>query len=161
MPMTLRVQVPAQAFQRQQRVLRPRVAAVSTHTGKPFMPDAGKRPIARSLRSPSSGTILRVAECFQTWSSWPGMHANEPARENDAQGEARGFRSTRPNSRNDFKLWGKELKSTEERSSVPWVVDRTTRAVEPPDVIADTLITFANVSGRDAVIASSATRQLW
>src|SRR5579859_5264560 len=49
----------------------------------------------------------------------------------------------------------------EDRIIIPGAVDHTTPVVEPPDVIADTIVTFANVCGRENVIAGTDCGMRW
>lgn len=101
------------------------------------------------------------------WGSWPGMHTNEqPLRQFakmmlKVKAQAFSLESAKSTHRNEWKLWRDELKWPEDKIIIPGVVDHTTPVVEPPEVIADTLVNFANVCGRENVIAGTDCGMRW
>jgi 5-methyltetrahydropteroyltriglutamate--homocysteine methyltransferase len=101
------------------------------------------------------------------WGSWPGMHTNEQPLAHFARmmlkvkAQAFSIEAAKASHRNDWKVWRDEIKWPEDRIIIPGVVDHTTPVVEPPEVIADTIITFANVCGRENVIAGTDCGMRW
>jgi 5-methyltetrahydropteroyltriglutamate--homocysteine methyltransferase len=101
------------------------------------------------------------------WGSWPGMHTNEQPLAHFAsmmlkvKAQAFSIESAKSSHRSEWKLWRDEMKWPEDRIIIPGVVDHTTPVVEAPDVIADTIITFANVCGRENVIAGTDCGMRW
>jgi 5-methyltetrahydropteroyltriglutamate--homocysteine methyltransferase len=69
--------------------------------------------------------------------------------------QAFSIESAKSTHRHEWKVWRDELKWPEDKIIIPGVVDHTTNVVEPPEVIADQLIQFANVCGRENVIAGT------
>ena len=49
----------------------------------------------------------------------------------------------------------RQIKWPEDKIIIPGVVDHTTKVVEPAEVIADHLVNFAKVCGRENVIAGT------
>jgi 5-methyltetrahydropteroyltriglutamate--homocysteine methyltransferase len=101
------------------------------------------------------------------WGSWPGMHTNEQPLAHFARmmltvkAQAFSIESAKSSHRSDWKVWRDEIKWPEDKIIIPGVVDHTTPVVEPPEVIADTLLTFANVCGRENVIAGTDCGMRW
>jgi 5-methyltetrahydropteroyltriglutamate--homocysteine methyltransferase len=101
------------------------------------------------------------------WGSWPGMHTNEQPLAHFAKmmltvnAQAFSIEAGKASHRNDWKVWRDDLKWPADRIIIPGVVDHTTPVVEPPDVIADTILTFANVCGRENVIAGTDCGMRW
>jgi 5-methyltetrahydropteroyltriglutamate--homocysteine methyltransferase len=95
------------------------------------------------------------------WGSWPGMHTNEQPLRNFAEAmlkvkaQAFSIESAKSTHRGEWKIWRDELRWPADKIIIPGVVDHTTSIVEPPEVIADQLIKFANVCGRESVIAGT------
>ncbi|MBV8087949.1 MAG: hypothetical protein JO247_24320 [Chloroflexi bacterium] len=101
------------------------------------------------------------------WGSWRGMHTNEQPLAHFARmmltvkAQAFSLESAKSTHRNDWKVWRDDLKWPQDKIIIPGVVDHTTPVVEPPHVIADTLISFANVCGRENVIAGTDCGMRW
>jgi 5-methyltetrahydropteroyltriglutamate--homocysteine methyltransferase len=53
------------------------------------------------------------------------------------------------------------FKTVTDNGLIPGVVDHTTPVVEPPEVVAGTIINFANVCGRENVIAGTDCGMRW
>lgn len=108
--------------------------------------------------------MIRYHTC---WGSWPGMHTNEiPLRDivrplMKVKAQAFSLESAKSTHRADWKVWGEVMKWPEDRIIIPGVVDHTTPVVEPPEVIADSLIQFANVCGKQNVIAGTDCGMRW
>jgi 5-methyltetrahydropteroyltriglutamate--homocysteine methyltransferase len=75
--------------------------------------------------------------------------------------QAFSIESAKSSHRAEWKVWRDEIKWPEDKIIIPGVVDHTTPVVEPPEVIADTIITFANVCGRENVIAGTDCGMRW
>jgi len=101
------------------------------------------------------------------WGSWPGMHTNEQPLAHFAKmmlkvkAQAFSIESAKASHRNDWKVWRDDIPWPQDKIIVPGVVDHTTPVVEPPEVIADTLITYANTCGRENVIAGTDCGMRW
>ena len=54
----------------------------------------------------------------------------------------------------EWKIW-REVKLPAGKAIVPGVIDSTVNTVEHPEVVADRILNFANVVGRENVIAGS------
>jgi 5-methyltetrahydropteroyltriglutamate--homocysteine methyltransferase len=108
--------------------------------------------------------MIRYHTC---WGSWPGMHTNEiPLRDivrplMKVKAQAFSLESAKSTHRADWKVWRDVVRWPEDKIIIPGVVDHTTPVVEPPEVIADTLVQFANVCGRDNVIAGTDCGMRW
>ena len=101
------------------------------------------------------------------WGSWPGMHTNEQPLAHFAEmmlkvrAQAFSIESAKSTHRLEWQVWRDELKWPEDRIIIPGVVDHTTPVVEPAEVVADTIVTFANVCGRENVIAGTDCGMRW
>lgn len=108
--------------------------------------------------------MIRYHTC---WGSWPGMHTNEiPLRDivrplMKVKAQAFSLESAKSTHRADWKVWRDVMKWPEDKIIIPGVVDHTTPVVEPPEVIADTLVQFANVCGKENVIAGTDCGMRW
>jgi 5-methyltetrahydropteroyltriglutamate--homocysteine methyltransferase len=101
------------------------------------------------------------------WGSWPGMHTNElPFRKFaplmlKVRAQAFSVESAKSSHRLDWRVWRDELTWPDDKIIIPGVVDHTTAVVEPPGVVADTLVNFASVCGRENVIAGTDCGMRW
>lgn len=101
------------------------------------------------------------------WGSWPGMHTNEQPLAHFAHmmlkvhAEAFSIEAAKASHRRDWRVWQDDIKWPEDKIIIPGVVDHTTPVVEPPEVVADTIVTFANVCGRENVIAGTDCGMRW
>jgi 5-methyltetrahydropteroyltriglutamate--homocysteine methyltransferase len=59
-----------------------------------------------------------------------------------------------PRHEHEWKVW-REVKLPDSKVLIPGVIDTTTNFVEHPEVVADRLIRFAEVVGREKVIAGT------
>jgi 5-methyltetrahydropteroyltriglutamate--homocysteine methyltransferase len=102
--------------------------------------------------------MIRFHVC---WGSWPGMHTDnlhlkelvKPMLKVKAQ--AYSIESAKATHRHEWKVWRDIVKLPEGKILIPGVVDHTTSVVEPSEVIADQLIQFARVVGRENVQAGT------
>jgi len=102
--------------------------------------------------------MIRFHVC---WGSWPGMHTDnlhlkefvKPMLRVKAQ--AYSIESAKSTHRHEWKVWRDVVKLPEGKILIPGVVDHTTNVVEPPEVIADQLIQFAQLVGRESVQAGT------
>ena len=102
--------------------------------------------------------MIRFHVC---WGSWPGMHTDnlhlkafvKPMLKVKAQ--AYSIESAKATHRHEWKVWRDVVKLPEGKILISGVVDHTTSVVEPPEVIADQLIQFANVVGKENVQAGT------
>jgi 5-methyltetrahydropteroyltriglutamate--homocysteine methyltransferase len=101
------------------------------------------------------------------WGSWPGMHTNEVPLAKlvptmlKAKAQAFSLESAKSTHRLEWQIWRDQFKWPEDKIIIPGVVDHTTPVVEPPEVVADTIINFANVCGRENVIAGTDCGMRW
>jgi 5-methyltetrahydropteroyltriglutamate--homocysteine methyltransferase len=101
------------------------------------------------------------------WGSWPGMHTNEQPLANFAKtmlkvkAQAFSLEAAKSTHRLDWQVWRDEIKWPEDKIIIPGVVDHTTPVVEPAAVIAEHLINYANVCGRENVIAGTDCGMRW
>jgi 5-methyltetrahydropteroyltriglutamate--homocysteine methyltransferase len=102
--------------------------------------------------------MIRFHVC---WGSWPGMHTdNLPLKEFvkpmlKVKAQAYSIESAKSTHRHEWKVWRDVVKLPEGKILIPGVVDHTTSVVEPPEVIADQLVQFAKVVGRENVQAGT------
>jgi 5-methyltetrahydropteroyltriglutamate--homocysteine methyltransferase len=59
-----------------------------------------------------------------------------------------------PRHEHEWAVW-KEIALPEDKILVPGVIDSTTNFVEHPELVADRIVRFANVVGRERVIAGA------
>ncbi|HVT71204.1 MAG TPA: hypothetical protein VHF26_25890 [Trebonia sp.] len=101
------------------------------------------------------------------WGSWPGMHTNElPLRKFarmmlKVKAQAFSIESAKSTRRLEWQIWRDELTWPADKIIIPGVVDHTTPVVEPPEVVADTILNFARVCGRENVIAGTDCGMRW
>jgi 5-methyltetrahydropteroyltriglutamate--homocysteine methyltransferase len=102
--------------------------------------------------------MIRYHVC---WGSWPGMHTEDiPLKDIvkmilkvNAQGYS--IEGAKTTHLHEWKVWRDVVKLPEGKIVLPGVVDHTTNVVEHPEVIADRLIDYASVVGRENVIAAT------
>jgi 5-methyltetrahydropteroyltriglutamate--homocysteine methyltransferase len=95
------------------------------------------------------------------WGSWPGMHTEDiPLKDIvklilkvNAQGYS--IEAAKTSHLHEWKVWRDVVKLPEGKILLPGVIDHTTSVVENPEVVADRIITFAGVVGRENVIAAT------
>jgi 5-methyltetrahydropteroyltriglutamate--homocysteine methyltransferase len=95
------------------------------------------------------------------WASNPGLHIdNIPLKDIvrmllQVKAQAYLIESAKATHQHEWKVWRDVVRLPEGKILIPGVVDHTTNVVEHPEVIADRLITFANVVGRENVMAGT------
>ena len=95
------------------------------------------------------------------WGSWPGMHTEDiPLKDIvkmilkvKAQGYS--IEAAKTTHLHEWKVWRDVVKLPEGKILLPGVIDHTTNVVEHPEVVADRLITYASVVGKENVIAAT------
>ncbi|HLF77063.1 MAG TPA: hypothetical protein VJB57_06180, partial [Dehalococcoidia bacterium] len=71
-----------------------------------------------------------------------------------ANADAISFEGANPRHEWEWKVWG-EVKLPEEKIVVPGVVDSTTNFIEHPELVAQRILNYASVVGRERVIAGT------
>src|SRR6266567_5887920 len=101
------------------------------------------------------------------WGSWPGMHTEDiPLKDIvkmilkvKAQGYS--IEAAKSTHLHEWKVWRDVVKLPEGKILMPGVVIHTTNVVEHPEVIADRIITYASVVGKENVIAAATQVAIW
>jgi len=102
--------------------------------------------------------MIRYHVC---WGSWPGMHTEDiPLKDIvkmilRVKAQAYSIEAAKTTHLHEWKVWRDVAKLPAGKILLPGVVDHTTNVVEHPEVIADRLITYANVVGKENVIAAT------
>ena len=95
------------------------------------------------------------------WGSWPGMHTEDiPLKDIvkmilKVKAQAYSIEAAKTTHLHEWKVWRDVAKLPEGKILMPGVVDHTTNVVEHPEVIADRIITYAGVVGKENVIAAT------
>jgi len=95
------------------------------------------------------------------WGSWPGMHTEDiPLKDIvkmilKVKAQAYSIEAAKTTHLHEWKVWRDVVNLPEGKILMPGVVDHTTNVVEHPEVIADRIITYANVVGKENVIAGT------
>jgi 5-methyltetrahydropteroyltriglutamate--homocysteine methyltransferase len=94
------------------------------------------------------------------WGSWHGPHVTDiPIRDIieavlKAEVGALSFEAGNVRHEHEWKVW-QEVKLPEDKIILPGVVSHATNVVEHPELVADRILRFANLVGRERVIAST------
>jgi 5-methyltetrahydropteroyltriglutamate--homocysteine methyltransferase len=94
------------------------------------------------------------------WGSWHGPHTHDlPLRHVidlmlEVNAGAYSVEAANPRHEHEWKLW-KDVRLPEGRLLIPGVVSHATNVVEHPELVADRIIRFANLVGRENVIAGT------
>jgi 5-methyltetrahydropteroyltriglutamate--homocysteine methyltransferase len=94
------------------------------------------------------------------WGSWHGPHVTDlPIRDIievvlRAEVGAISFEAGNVRHEHEWKVW-QEVKLPDDKIILPGVVSHATNVVEHPEVVADRILRFANLVGRERVIAST------
>jgi 5-methyltetrahydropteroyltriglutamate--homocysteine methyltransferase len=102
--------------------------------------------------------MIRYHVC---WGSWPGMHTEDLPLKDIVKmilrvnAQAYSIEAAKTTHLHEWKVWRDVVKLPEGKILMPGVVDHTTNVVEHPEVIADRIITYANVVGKENVIAGT------
>lgn len=94
------------------------------------------------------------------WGSWPGPHANDIPMKHivdlmlKVNAQAYLFEAANARHEHEYALW-ENVKLPEDKVLVPGVVSHCTPVVEHPELVAQRLTRFANIVGRERVIAGT------
>ncbi|HJT90304.1 MAG TPA: cobalamin-independent methionine synthase II family protein [Bryobacteraceae bacterium] len=94
------------------------------------------------------------------WGSWHGPHVHDLPLKHvvdlmlRVKAGAYSVEAANPRHEHEWKIW-KEVKLPEGKILIPGVVSHATNVVEHPEVVADRIIRFANLVGRENVIAGT------
>ncbi|MBV8087186.1 MAG: hypothetical protein JO247_20445, partial [Chloroflexi bacterium] len=72
----------------------------------------------------------------------------------DVHAAAYSIEASNPRHEHEWKLW-REVKLPEGKALIPGVIDSTTNFVEHPELVADRILNFAHIVGRENVIAGT------
>ncbi|MCP5144487.1 MAG: cobalamin-independent methionine synthase II family protein [Gammaproteobacteria bacterium] len=106
------------------------------------------------------GVPLDQVRYHLCWGSWHGPHsADIPMKDvidlmlqiNSSQYS---FEAANPRHEHEWKVW-KDVKLPEGKAIIPGVVTHKTSVLEHPETVADRIVRFANIVGRENVIAST------
>jgi len=94
------------------------------------------------------------------WGSWNGPHVDDLPFVNvvdlmlEVKAQAYSFEAANVRHEHEWKVW-RDVKLPDGKILIPGVVSHRTNSVEHPEVVADRLINFANLVGRENVIAGT------
>jgi 5-methyltetrahydropteroyltriglutamate--homocysteine methyltransferase len=94
------------------------------------------------------------------WGSWHGPHTHDLPLEHvidlmlEVKAGAYSVEAANPRHEHEWKLW-KQAKLPDGKLLIPGVVSHATNVVEHPEVVADRIIRYANVVGRENVVAGT------
>jgi 5-methyltetrahydropteroyltriglutamate--homocysteine methyltransferase len=94
------------------------------------------------------------------WGSWHGPHTHDLPLQHvidlmlRIQAGAYSLEAANPRHEHEWKLW-KEVKLPEGKTLIPGVVTHHTNVVEHPELVADRIIRYAELAGRENVIAGT------
>ncbi len=94
------------------------------------------------------------------WGSWHGPHVTDiPLRDIvdivlKVNAQAISFEAGNVRHEHEWKVWG-EVKPPSDKLLIPGVVSHATNVIEHPELVADRLVRFANVVGRENVLAGT------
>jgi 5-methyltetrahydropteroyltriglutamate--homocysteine methyltransferase len=94
------------------------------------------------------------------WGSWHGPHTHDLPLEHvvdlmlKVKAGAYSVEAANPRHEHEWKIW-KRVKLPESKILIPGVVSHATNVVEHPEVVADRIARFANLVGRERVVAGT------
>jgi 5-methyltetrahydropteroyltriglutamate--homocysteine methyltransferase len=94
------------------------------------------------------------------WGSWHGPHTHDLPLEHvldlmlEVKAEAYSVEAANPRHEHEWKLW-KEARLPKGKLLIPGVISHATNVVEHPELVADRIVRFANIVGRENVIAGT------
>ena len=94
------------------------------------------------------------------WGSWHGPHTHDLPLEHitdlilQVKAQAYSFEAANVRHEHEWKVW-KDVKLPEGKILMPGVVSHSTNLVEHPELVADRILRFAGVAGRENVIAGT------
>lgn len=138
--------------------------AMSRHTGfqdlteKEFLKRAEHQvEVLNHALANIPASSLRMHVC---WGNYEGPHDHDIALEKimpilmKAKPQAVSFEASNPRHGHDWAIW-REAKLPDYKVLLPGVLDTSTNFVEHPDLVAERICRFADIVGRERVIASS------
>jgi 5-methyltetrahydropteroyltriglutamate--homocysteine methyltransferase len=114
-----------------------------------------------ALNAALAGIPEEMVRYHVCWGSWPGMHTEDiPLKDIvgmilKVKAQAYSIEAAKTTHLHEWKVWRDVVTLPEGKILMPGVVDHTTNVVEHPEVIADRLITYAEVVGRENVVAAT------
>ena len=138
--------------------------AMSRHTGfqdlteKEFLQRAQQHVEALNyaLRNIPAGAV-RMHVC---WGNYEGPHDHDIPLEKimgillEAKPQAVSFEASNPRHAHEWTVW-REARVPEDKVLIPGVLDSSTNFVEHPELVAQRILTFAHIVGRNRVLAGS------
>jgi 5-methyltetrahydropteroyltriglutamate--homocysteine methyltransferase len=114
-----------------------------------------------ALNAALEGIPEEMVRYHVCWGSWPGMHTEDiPLKDIvkmilKVKAQAYSIEAAKSTHLHEWKVWRDVVKLPDGKILMPGVVDHTTNVVEHPEVIADRIITYAGVVGKENVIAAT------
>jgi 5-methyltetrahydropteroyltriglutamate--homocysteine methyltransferase len=114
-----------------------------------------------ALNAALAGIPEEMVRYHVCWGSWPGMHTEDiPLKDIvrmilRVKAQTYSIEAAKTTHLHEWKVWRDVVTLPERKILMPGVVDHTTNVVEHPEVIADRIITYANVVGKENVIAGT------
>ena len=114
-----------------------------------------------ALNAALAGIPEEMVRYHVCWGSWPGMHTEDlPLKDIvkmilEVKAQAYSIEAAKTTHLHEWKVWRDVVKLPEGKILMPGVVDHTTNVVEHPEVIADRIVTYAGVVGKENVIAAT------
>jgi 5-methyltetrahydropteroyltriglutamate--homocysteine methyltransferase len=121
---------------------------------------AWARPRIDALKEALKGIPQERVRYHICWGSWNGPHASDvPLKEIvdlllELPVGAYAIESANPRHEHEWKVW-KEVRLPEGKKLIPGVISHQTNVVEHPELVAERLMRFASVVGRENVMAGS------
>ena len=127
------------------------------------LPDYEKFMMVRieALNAALAGIPEEMVRYHVCWNSSPGMHTGDiPLKDIvnlilKVNAQCYSVEAAKSTHLHEWKVWRDLVRLPEGKILMPGVIDHTTNVVEHPEVIADRLITYANVVGKENVIAGT------
>jgi 5-methyltetrahydropteroyltriglutamate--homocysteine methyltransferase len=138
--------------------------AMSRHNRYANMPTPDFRKIVEmhvaAVNEATKGISADRIRLHLCWGNYEGPHHLDiPLRDIidivlKANADAVSFEGANPRHEHEWAIW-KEIKLPEEKMLVPGVIDSTTNFIEHPELVAQRIVNYANVVGRDRVVAGT------
>jgi len=114
-----------------------------------------------ALNAALAGIPEEMVRYHVCWGSDPGMHMGDlPLKDfvkmlMKVKAQAYSIEAAKSTHLHEWKVWRDVVKLPDGKILIPGVIDHTTNVVEHPEVIADRIIAYAQVVGRENVIAGT------
>lgn len=121
---------------------------------------AWARPRIDALKEALRGIPEEQVRYHICWGSWNGPHASDVELKEivelllELPVGAYAVEAANPRHEHEWKVW-KDVKLPEGRKLIPGVISHQTNVVEHPELVADRLVRYASVVGRENVIGGS------